>query len=53
MTYEKLMLGCITSVAGAAARDLCYLHGFETEATQDDIEYIENLDLDIMEMGGC
>jgi hypothetical protein len=51
MTYRRLMESMTTAAAREAALDLCVLHGYETEVSQDDDEYIESIEL--METGGC
>ncbi len=48
MTYQSLYAGCYTSEAKTLADGLRYLHGFETEAEESDIELVNDTDLKAM-----
>ena len=48
MTYRELYGTCYTSPAREIANDLRYLHGFQSEADEDDVEFIHETDLTAM-----
>jgi len=51
MTYQTLYDGCQTSDGRKLADRLRYLHGFQTEAEESDIEDVHVVETEAM--GGC
>lgn len=51
MTYQRLLESVHSYHAQEEAQSLCILNGYETEASQDDVEYIEAVEL--RETGGA
>jgi hypothetical protein len=45
MTYRRLLESVHSSKARREADRLCILNGYETEAAQEDVEYIEAVEL--------
>jgi hypothetical protein len=51
MTYKRLMESVKTAKAVEAARELAVMFGEQTQASEDDVEYIWAIEL--RETGGC
>jgi hypothetical protein len=51
MTYERLMKSVHTTKAVEAARELAIMFGYETQASEEDVEYIWGVEN--RETGGC
>jgi len=48
MTYQSLYASCHTSEGQTLANELRYLHGFETEAEESDVDLVHDTDLKAM-----
>jgi hypothetical protein len=51
MTYERLIKSVKTAKAVEAAKELAVMFGYETQASEDDVEYIWGIEN--RETGGC
>jgi hypothetical protein len=51
MTYERLIKSVHSTKAVEAAKELAIMFGYETQASEDDVEYIWGIEN--RETGGC